>query len=125
MCIPKNVENDKLGTIISTSIFLSRIGKGIGRPRMGFFLQLLLLPICEILGDLAPWFGTSHCEAFFSMIHPPTSGGALPLTFCIHVCSGPIYWGEGGGYLPRRKILGDGILHVKNLKILYVMVFYM
>ena len=29
------------------------------------------------------------------------SGGALPLTFCIHLRLGPIYWGEG--YLPCKK----------------------
>ena len=27
-------------------------------------------------------------------------GGSFPLIFCIHVHSGPIYW---GGYLPCRK----------------------
>jgi hypothetical protein len=51
------------------------------------------------------------------------SGRSLPLIFCIHVRSGPIYW---GGYLPCRKdykvmvftckkpgnIICDGILHV-------------
>ena len=39
------------------------------------------------------------------------SGGALPLIFCVHVRSGPIY--RGRGYLPLQKgLLGDGILHV-------------
>jgi hypothetical protein len=51
------------------------------------------------------------------------SGSSLPLIFCIHVCSGPIYW---GGYLPCKKIIRwwsftckkpeniicDGVLHV-------------
>jgi hypothetical protein len=50
-------------------------------------------------------------------------GRSLPLIFCIHVRSGPIYW---GGYLPCKKIIRwwyftckkpediicDGILHV-------------
>ena len=31
---------------------------------------------------------------------PKTLGGALPLIFCIHVRSGPIYC---GGYLPCKK----------------------
>jgi hypothetical protein len=52
-----------------------------------------------------------------------TPGRSLPLIFCIHVRSGPIYW---GGYLPCKKyykvmvftcknpenIICDGILHV-------------
>jgi hypothetical protein len=29
-------------------------------------------------------------------------GRSLPLIFCIHVSSGPIYW---GGYLPYKKII--------------------
>jgi hypothetical protein len=33
----------------------------------------------------------------------PTSGSLLPFIFFIHVRSGPIYWGEGGGYLPCKK----------------------
>jgi hypothetical protein len=51
-------------------------------------------------------------------------GRSLPHIFCIHVRSGPIYW--GGGYLPCKKnykvmvltckklenIICDGILHV-------------
>ena len=51
------------------------------------------------------------------------SGSSLPLIFCIHLSSGPIFW---GGYLPCKKdYKGDGNLHVKNMKILSVMVFYM
>jgi hypothetical protein len=52
-----------------------------------------------------------------------TPGRSLPLIFCIHMRSGPIYW---GGYLPCKKdyrwwyftckkpenIICDGILHV-------------
>ena len=52
-----------------------------------------------------------------------SSGSSLPLIFCIHVRSGPIYWGV---LFTLQKILqGDGILHVKSMKMLYVMVFYM
>jgi hypothetical protein len=52
------------------------------------------------------------------------SGRSLPLIFCIHVRSGPIYWG-GGIYLAKKiirwwyftckkpeNIICDGILHV-------------
>jgi hypothetical protein len=31
----------------------------------------------------------------------------------------------GGLFTLHKRLQGDGILHVKNLKILYVMVFYM
>jgi hypothetical protein len=54
---------------------------------------------------------------------PLTPGRSLPLIFCIHVHSGPIYW--GGGITLQKRLEGDGILHVKSLKILYVMVFDM
>ena len=43
------------------------------------------------------------------------SGGALPLIFCIHVRSGPIYW--GGIYL-AEKIIMYGIFQNKNACIL-------
>jgi hypothetical protein len=57
----------------------------------------------------------------FATLKPP--GRSLPLIFCIHMRSGPIYW---GGYLPCKKdyrwwyftckkfenIICDGILHV-------------
>ena len=52
-------------------------------------------------------------------------GGSLPLIFCIHVRSGPIYWGEGVIYLAKKiirwwyftckkpeNIICDGILDV-------------
>jgi hypothetical protein len=53
----------------------------------------------------------------------PTSGSSLPLTFCIHVCSGPIYWGViylakkiiRWWYFTCKKpkiIICDDILHV-------------
>jgi hypothetical protein len=61
------------------------------------------------------WFPTTLFMAY-------SLGGSLPLIFCIHVQSGPIY----GGLLTLHKILkGDGVLHVKSLKIFYVMIFYM
>jgi hypothetical protein len=67
------------------------------------------------------------------MIQSFISGSSFPLIFCIHVRSGPIYW---GGYLPCKKIIRwwyftckkpeniicDGILHVNmfhDLKIPY------
>jgi hypothetical protein len=50
-------------------------------------------------------------------------GRSLPLIFCIHVRSGPIYW--GGLFTSQKRNQGDGILHVKSMNILYVMVFYM
>ena len=53
------------------------------------------------------------------------SGGALPLIFWIHICSGPIYWGWGIIYLAEKiirwwyftckepeNIICDGIVHV-------------
>ena len=41
----------------------------------------------------------------------PTSGGALPLIFCIHVHSGPIYW-EWVLFTLQKVLKGDGFLHV-------------
>jgi hypothetical protein len=66
------------------------------------------LPYCSYV--------TAHCALL-------TPGRSLPLIFCIHMRSGPIYW---GGYLPCKKdyrwwyftckkpenIICDGILHV-------------
>ena len=48
-------------------------------------------------------------------------GGALPLIFCMHVHSGPIYWGV---IHFAKGLEGDGILHVESLKIFYVILLY-
>jgi hypothetical protein len=65
---------------------------------------------------------------FFTMFSTSgrTSGSLLPLIFCIHVRSGPIYWG-GVIYLAEKiirwwyfickkpeNIIGDGILHINT-----------
>ena len=100
-------------------------------PNFGPFQRppLGLLPQDEAnkigIGVLVLWHDIGDCSILLWSCYTKChfSGGALPLIFCIHVHSGPIYW-KGVINLAKR-ITRDGNLHVKNLKILYVMVFYM
>jgi hypothetical protein len=67
---------------------------------------------------------------------PIISGSSLPLIFCIHVRSGPIYWGVI--YLAKKiirwwyftckkheNIICDGNLHVKHILLFQNPLFYM
>jgi hypothetical protein len=70
--------------------------------------------------------GRVHCTwmDILWFVWCPSSGSSLPLIICIHVRSGPIYWG-GGIYLAKKiirwwyftckkpeNIICDGILYV-------------